>query len=366
MTALARLLMMSPSLVIPTEYEDFWESVIRYLIMNQPIPANEVSAIVWFIDQQRFRPAETVWGPGAGQVPLQPNFSLRCRSLMSLRRHMANWRTEFLAKLPPLIPSTPGWDGTDIQPFRYSQGERHWTIDELLTDNELRVEGGIMQHCVATYIHDCATSSHFDLVNEGGRGRASKTSIDDRGCSEDQNDLAGKRKAQFVADRHRTGDASELRRSGRTPVRRHGVDEPLQAPFRLPCHSPSVRMHLLIAFADLTARSSIRARFSTSTTMVLAHGQPSPRASNQLTHLNNEGKRRFAPAKQNGALLTITRTRPNMGVPYWWIVAQECATKASSIRVRHRRLESPNRARAVFFRGETLLAPNCTIRYVRR
>lgn len=153
---LARLLMMSPSLCAPTEHEEFWESVVRFLVKNLPISSEEISAIVWFIDQQRFRPAETVWGPGAGQQPLQPEFTLRGRSLMSLRRHMANWRTELLAKLPLLIPSTPGWARTNIGPFRRTQGDVLWTIDELLTDKELRVEGGIMRHCVATYIHDCA------------------------------------------------------------------------------------------------------------------------------------------------------------------------------------------------------------------
>ena len=128
--------------------------------------------MVWFIDKQRFRPADTVWGPGAGLQPLQPEFTLRGRSLMSLRRHMANCRTELLAKLPPLIPSTPGWERTNIGPFRQAQGDVLWTIDELLTDKELRVEGGIMQHCVATYIHDCArrrTSIWSMKVQQGER-----------------------------------------------------------------------------------------------------------------------------------------------------------------------------------------------------
>lgn len=159
---LARLLMICPSLYVPTAYEPFWESVIRFLIANLPICDEEISAIVWFIDQQRFRPAEVVWGPGAGRRPLQPEFTLRGRTLMSLRRHMANWREELRPRvmrdmpIPEPPPADNAWQRTSIGSFLHTDGQTTWTINELLTDRELRVEGGIMEHCVATYIHDCA------------------------------------------------------------------------------------------------------------------------------------------------------------------------------------------------------------------
>lgn len=169
---LARLLVSRTILANPTEHEEFWESVIRFLITNSQISADEIAAIVRFVDQQRFQPAESVWGPGAGQQPLQPEFAIEGRSLMSLRRHMANWRTELLIKLPALVQSSPGWERTNIGPFRHTQGHLLWTIDELLSDRELRVEGGIMKHCVATYIHDCArrrTSIWSMKIQQGER-----------------------------------------------------------------------------------------------------------------------------------------------------------------------------------------------------
>ena len=91
---------------------------------------------------------------------------------MSLRRHMANWRTELMSKLPALTESTPNWERTNIGSFRHAQGDLLWTIDELLSDRELRVEGGIMKHCVATYIHDCArrrTSIWSMKIQQGER-----------------------------------------------------------------------------------------------------------------------------------------------------------------------------------------------------
>jgi hypothetical protein len=153
---LARLLMTMAPLCTPTEHEAFWESVIRFLIVNMPICRSEIIAIVEFVYQQRFVSADTVWGPGAGEQPLQPNFTLRGRSLRSLRRHMANWREELSANLPPLVLATSRWERTPIRPFRHVRDGAIWTIDELLSDRELRVEGGIMQHCVADYSHDCA------------------------------------------------------------------------------------------------------------------------------------------------------------------------------------------------------------------
>jgi hypothetical protein len=175
---LANILTMASALLIPTEHEEFWKSVVRFLIDNSPITAAEINEIVPFINQQRFEPAEKFWGQGAGQEPLQPEFSMRGRSLMSLRRHMVNWRTELLKKLPALTESDPLWTRTSIGAFRHMAGDTLWTIDELLSDRELRIEGGIMKHCVATYIQECAqrrTSIWSMKMQEGERRRRTLT-----------------------------------------------------------------------------------------------------------------------------------------------------------------------------------------------
>ena len=153
---LARLLVSKTVLAAPSEHDEFWDSVVRFLVNNGPICEEEIVAIVGFIHQQRFQPADRVLGLGAGPEPLQPDFRLRGRSLMWLRRHMTNWRAELIARLPPLADSTPAWGRTNIGPFRAVLGDSLWTIDELLSDRELRIEGGIMQHCVVSYIHQCA------------------------------------------------------------------------------------------------------------------------------------------------------------------------------------------------------------------
>jgi hypothetical protein len=112
--------------------------------------------IIEFIHQQRFEPAEYVWGHGAGSEPLQPNFEIRGRSLRSLRRHMSHWREEFLPRMQELPNrSAPVWPATGIGSFQYDDGCRSWTIEELLTGKALVIEGGVMHHCVASYIHFC-------------------------------------------------------------------------------------------------------------------------------------------------------------------------------------------------------------------
>lgn len=168
---LARLLVRQEYLAVPSERNDFWESVIRFLIMHQPISDEEVVAIVQFIDQQRFQPAEVVWGRGAGPQPLQPEFTLQGRTLMSLRRHMTNWRTEVavtIRTLPIVIPAC--WTPIGIRSFLFHDGHRQWSIEELLSAKELEIEGGIMEHCVASYRSVCAsrrTSIWSMKVEEG-------------------------------------------------------------------------------------------------------------------------------------------------------------------------------------------------------
>lgn len=171
---LARLLIFQTCLSAPTEHEPFWESVIRFLVKYKDISADEIISIVSFIDEQKYQPAEAVWGAGAGPQPLQADFRIDGRSLMSMRRHMANWRNEVRVGGQSVETPPSKWKRTGIRPFRHSNGERTWTIDELLSARELFVEGGIMRHCVYRYLWLCArrqTTIWSMKVEQGGRRR---------------------------------------------------------------------------------------------------------------------------------------------------------------------------------------------------
>ncbi len=140
-----------------TPDEAFWETIIRFVIANGPLPAGEAESIVHFIQQQRFEPAERTWGRGAGDRPLQPEFSLEGWSQLGLRRHMANWQSELASRIQArfCVPQRPAWEPTTIQPLEVSDGGDTWSIRELLTASELQVEGGIMRHCVGGYTSAC-------------------------------------------------------------------------------------------------------------------------------------------------------------------------------------------------------------------
>lgn len=90
---------------------------------------------------------------------------------------MTNWREERLQTIP-VCQESPKWKRADIAPFRQMSGESLWTIDELLSDRELRIEGSIMRHCVATYIRDCArrkTTIWSMKIQQGNRRRRELT-----------------------------------------------------------------------------------------------------------------------------------------------------------------------------------------------
>lgn len=172
---LARLLVSRTVLTELTAHEAVWESVIRFLVKQAPMGADEIVDIIQFVHQQRFQPAEVIL-PGGGPLPLQPDLTLDGRSLMSLRRLMANWREELRPRFVDAVPEygSRQWPRTTIRSFRQFINGKFWTIDELLTDKELRVEGGILQHCVADYVKLCArrdTSIWSLKVHEGDSHR---------------------------------------------------------------------------------------------------------------------------------------------------------------------------------------------------
>ena len=156
---LARILISRTLLCYPLQDQPFWDSVFRFLIQNQPISADEIVEIVHFVNQQRFEPAEKVWGKGTGPFPVQPDFSLKGRSLMSVRRHMVHWKADLIEKgvMPPpeIDPLDFPWQRSEIGEFQCELEGQIWSIEEVLTPRQLQIESKIMKHCVETYLNEC-------------------------------------------------------------------------------------------------------------------------------------------------------------------------------------------------------------------
>ena len=177
-TAMARKLVRLTVLGECSSDEQFWETVLRFLIANSPLLHDEEVLIVDFLNEQRFQPGYEAWGRGGGIEPLQPNFSMKGRTLRSLRRYMIHWREELLRKRPELALKTSSWPRTEIAPLVHRQGGRKWTLFELVSDRALSLEGAAMRHCVKDYIDECVSgqSSIWSLrITQGARSRRMAT-----------------------------------------------------------------------------------------------------------------------------------------------------------------------------------------------
>lgn len=143
----------------------------------------EMQAIARFAYEQKFGDPSRVLGYRTlSDEPLQDDFTLRGRTLRSLRNHMENWRNE--VNLPPRhIPKVPtSWAAAGPKPMEFRFGQSQWHIIEITDVHELRREGLLMHHCVATYHRDCAhgASSIWSLRQQTGDRTTPKVTIEYR------------------------------------------------------------------------------------------------------------------------------------------------------------------------------------------
>ena len=142
-------------------HEEFWTSVIRWLIASPMLDTGQVGPIVDYIHHQKFEPQQhTVTDVEPEIGPAQSDFSIKERTPESLLRQMQAWHTD-LRKQPQ--PTEVSWYESGICEFDWTErstdpGEvRHWTITEILTRKDLFNEGCVMHHCVASYEHACTS-----------------------------------------------------------------------------------------------------------------------------------------------------------------------------------------------------------------
>jgi hypothetical protein len=158
------------------DHNDFWVTVIRWLIQNPLFDRAQVGPLIDYISRRKFEPVP-IAGPGTTEPrPTDPGFTMKGRSAESLLRQMRAWHGE-LRKQPRRSVLT--WDASGIGSFQCTEGVegsnsfRRWTIVELLSGSELFEEGRSMRHCVASYDHTCAMggTSIWSLGVEGNTGR---------------------------------------------------------------------------------------------------------------------------------------------------------------------------------------------------
>jgi hypothetical protein len=129
--------------------EDFWFSVIHFLVNHPELPPSQVGPIMDFIRSRKF---------GASGDGPEPSFAMKGRTLDALLRRMDEWHAT-LARLGKKAQQK--WSPSGITPLdkterdRLSAATSHWRIVEITESVALAEEGQIMRHCVRSYQDAC-------------------------------------------------------------------------------------------------------------------------------------------------------------------------------------------------------------------
>ena len=159
------------------EHEDFWISLIHFLVNNPMMDLSKVGPVVDYIEYLKFRNREPVDGDagveaaGPPSGPPDPRFSMKGRTADSLLDLVDAWHR---AMSKETGGTAGGWADSGFPEFEFIEEEAdsghtiRWTISEILTRTELFREGKAMKHCVRSYAHSCAkgTKSVWSVKRE--------------------------------------------------------------------------------------------------------------------------------------------------------------------------------------------------------
>ena len=142
------------------EHEEFWGTVVLFLVNNPMLDPEWVGPIVDYVHEQRFVPHETALADGTVEQgePAQPNYTMKGRSPVKLLRQVEEWHAR-LARENRYPPSQ--WAPSGFGEFSYEDEELNmrWEIIELCSTRALNAEGSKMHHCVASYASNCRRGS---------------------------------------------------------------------------------------------------------------------------------------------------------------------------------------------------------------
>ena len=203
--------------------EDFWVTVVHFFVNHPDLDTSQVGPIVDYLHHQRFVPQEVCLEESEliNLGPPQPDLSMKGRTPRSLSRQVAEWQRG-LGRWPRM--PTLWWPRCGIGEFRLAEpgiegpGQRVWTIRELHSSRQLRIEGKSMHHCVADYVRLCL-KKRSSIWSTGGRGSGRPAaSPDDRGRPGHQGGGAGQPQTKHGADPGGPRDPRALGASGGAEV----------------------------------------------------------------------------------------------------------------------------------------------------
>ena len=142
------------------ENEDFWSTVIQFMVANPILDPDDVSPVLDYIYNQKYVYREVI-NPGGEVIvldPPEPKFSMKARSMVKLLDQVESWHQMLTREeRAPKIE----WEKSPISNFEFTEkdiqngGALYWSIRELLSQKELKLEGRALHHCVASYAKNC-------------------------------------------------------------------------------------------------------------------------------------------------------------------------------------------------------------------
>lgn len=114
--------------------------------------------LVDYVHRHKFEAWVVATAGGPRTLPaLDPEFSLRGRTMASMRRRLEAWRSS-----RRIARRARGWAPSGIRGATWAEDEdlqRVWEIVELTDGAQLHAEGGALRHCVGLYASACRRGS---------------------------------------------------------------------------------------------------------------------------------------------------------------------------------------------------------------
>jgi hypothetical protein len=137
-----------------SEYNNFRQSVVRFLIQNPMLDPAQINPMIDYIWNQKYTHQRVFIDHQLTTLPPpQPNFSMNGRNVEALLAQVERWHNQLGKERKG---GDVDWEHSHIPDFKYEDGgNRRWFITELLSSKELTAEGRAMSHCVASYAYSC-------------------------------------------------------------------------------------------------------------------------------------------------------------------------------------------------------------------
>ncbi|TGD58549.1 PcfJ domain-containing protein [Flavobacterium humi] len=124
------------------EHEEFWGTVIRFLVKQETLAYNEVQEVLFYIQNQ---------------LEANKEYSMKGRNWKTLLKQSGEWHIEYAKRMDAL--NRADWAPSGISHFGKEVATHEETIQyniiELISSEALYEEGHEMSHCVAEYEYDC-------------------------------------------------------------------------------------------------------------------------------------------------------------------------------------------------------------------